>query len=70
MASVLSIVMSGVQASICGNDVREVPADWLKAKKPRDLLRKFALGAIKAVVRANRKLFAFAVYLNGSSTND
>ena len=35
---------SGVQVSICGNDAREVPADWLIAKKPRHLLRKFARG--------------------------
>ena len=61
-----------VQVSISGNDAREVPADWLIAKKPRDLLRKFALGAINAVVRANKNLFAFAfaLYLNGFSTND
>ena len=61
---------SSVQVSICGNDAREVPADWLIAKKPRDLFRKIALEAIKAVVRANKYLFAFAfsLYLNGSST--
>ena len=46
-----------VHVSICGNDAREVPTDWLIAKKPRDFLRKFALGAIKAVVRANKYLF-------------
>ena len=40
---------SGVQVSTCGNDAREVPADWLIAKKPHDLLRKLALRAIKAV---------------------
>ena len=36
------------------------------------LLTKFALGAIKAVVRANKKgfAFAFALFLNGSSTNN
>ena len=35
-------------------------------------MTKFALGAIKAVVRANKKLFAFAfaLYWNGSSTNN
>ena len=64
---------TGLPVSIFGNDVmREVPADWLIAKKSRDLLRKFALEAINAVVRANKNLFAFAfaLYLNGSSTND
>jgi len=60
---------SGVQNSICGNDTRDVPADWLIAKKPRNL-KKLILGAIKAV--ANKKLFAFAfsLYFIGSSTND
>ena len=63
---------SGVQVSICGNDAREVPADWLIAKKPRDLLRKFALEAINAAGRATKNLFAFALAfcLNGSSTSD
>jgi hypothetical protein len=31
---------SGVHISICGNDAREVLADWLIAKKPRDFLKK------------------------------
>jgi len=36
---------SAVQASFCGNDERiKVLGDWLKAKKPRDLLKKIALG--------------------------
>jgi len=30
---------SGVHVSICGNDAREVPAGWLIANKPRDLLK-------------------------------
>jgi len=41
-----------------------------QAKKPCKLLTKFTLGAIKAVVRANKTLFAFALYLNGSYTNN
>ena len=65
-----SLEQSGVQVSICGNDAREVPADWLIAKKLHDLLRKFALGAIKGVVCANKYLFVFALYLKGFSTND
>ena len=55
------------------NDVTgKVPADWLIRKKPRGLLKKFALGAINAVVRANKNLFAFAFALrvNGSIQND
>jgi len=41
------------------------------AKKPRELLTKFALGTIKAVVRANKiVLFAFALHLNDSSTDN
>jgi len=61
---------SGVQVSICENDASEVHvlADWLIAKQKR--LAKFALGPINAVVRANKTLFAFALYLNGSSTKN
>ena len=31
---------SGVEDSICGNCAREVLADWLVAKKPREHLKK------------------------------
>ena len=61
---------SGVEDSICGNGAREVLADWLIAKKPREHLKKIALGATKAVVRANKNMFAFALYLNGSYINN
>jgi len=42
--------------SICRNNAREVLADWFIAKRPRKLLTKFAMGTIKAVVRANEKI--------------
>jgi len=60
----------GVEVSICGNDAREVLADCLIAKKAAQTSKKFALGAIKAVIHANKNLFAFALYLNSSSTNN
>ena len=55
---------SVVQVSISGNDAREVLADLLIARKLLDLW-----GAIKAVVCANKKLFALTFYLNGSCTS-
>jgi len=66
---IFSLKLSGVQVSINRNDTMEVPADWLVEKRSRDLLRKYALGAIKAAGRATKKKGRgrVAVYLNGSS---
>jgi len=64
----VTLKQSGVQVSICGNDAREVLADWFIAKK--SILKKLDLGAIKEVVPANKKLFAFSISLNGSSISN
>jgi len=47
--------------SFCKNNAREVLAERLST---------LALVAIKAAVRANKNVFAFALYLNDSSTNN
>ena len=47
--------------------VEMMQGNYMKAKMPCELLRKFALKATKAVVRANKKFiaFEFAIYLTG-----
>jgi len=63
---------SGVQVSICRNDAREVLAGWWIAKKPHDLLEKNRVLSNQGG-RSREKnvfMFAFALYLNGSSTSN
>ena len=63
---------SGVQVSFGVIDAREVLGDWLIANKPRKRLKTLALWTIRAVVRVNKHLFAFAfaLYLNDFFANN
>ena len=62
---------SGVQSSICRNDARKVLADWLVAKKRHATFWKSrCVGSQGGRSRTKLFAFAFALSLNGSSTNN